>query len=259
MKHTRNTIADGDVWRDKPALRSVNDILQPSTNGTAVTAASLPPALSNAPQQGSIHASTLSFGNMGQYGDLLPRYLAARKEVFIDRLQWKIPHVDGMEFDQYDTPMCRWIILHEFGEVLGGARLLPTTAKCGTYTYMMRDGQRGLLEDFPTDILFFEAPVSSFVWEASRFFIVDGVPARRRSLVQYLLMRRMILSAADMGARHVVGIVPAVWARWARRIGFYAAPVGPRFVIGEMASQAVLYNTADQIEWLQRNPVPQVP
>lgn len=196
---------------------------------------------------GQVRTSVLSFTNMNEYGDLLVKYLMARKETFIDRLNWNVPSVDGMEFDQYDTPMCRWVILHEFGEILGGVRLLPTTAKCGVYSYMLRDAQKGLLDQIPRDVLFFDAPVETRTWEASRLFITESVPAGRRLQLQSALMAAMGGAAREVGAKHVIGIVPAVFARWLRRLDLAAVPVGPRFSIDGTNSQAALFNVAERV------------
>ena len=195
------------------------------------------------PRLGNVRTSVLSFQNMHLYGDLLVNFLRARKRTFIDRLQWSLPEVDGMEFDQYDTPVSRWIVIHEFGEVLGGIRLTPTTARCGIYTYMLRDAQKGLLDEIPTDVLFFEAPVSKSVWEASRLFIAEDVPSHRRLQIQSIIMETLTKSAMELGASQVIGIVPAVWSRWLRRMELGAVPVGPKFAIEGTASQAALFNT----------------
>ena len=192
---------------------------------------------------GHVRTSVLSFQNMHLYGDLLVSFLRARKRTFIDRLQWSLPETDGMEFDQYDTPVSRWVVIHEFGEVLGGIRLTPTTARCGIYSYMLRDAQKGLLDEIPTDVLFFEAPVSKFVWEASRLFISEDVPAHRRLQIQSVLMDTLSISAMELGASQVIGIVPAVWSRWLRRMDLGAVPVGPKFAIEGTISQAALFNT----------------
>ena len=189
---------------------------------------------------GQIRATGLSVSNMHKYGDLYVNFLRARKSTFIDRLNWNLPHTEGMEFDQYDTPFSRWIVIHEYGEVLGGLRLTPTTARCGVYSYMLRDAQNGLLEGIPTDVLFFEAPVSDFIWEATRLFISDDVAAIRRSDVQTLLMKALSKTAKECNASQVIGIVPAVWSRWLRRIDFEAVPVGPKFAIDGTISQAAL-------------------
>ncbi len=200
------------------------------------------PALSD---RSSLRATAAGFATMHEYGDLVVRYLKARHAIFIDRLRWNVPQTEGMEFDQYDTPQCRWIVVHEFGEVVAGVRLLPTTAACGLYTYMLRDAQLGLLQDIPTDVLFFTAPVDPVVWEASRFFITERVPAARRAEVQKLLFERMAVTARDLGAQHIIGIVPAIWARWSRRLGAEATPVGAKFSIDGTWSQSVLFNVDD--------------
>lgn len=191
---------------------------------------------------GHIKATTISFRTISQHGDLLVNFMEARKRVFIDNLHWSLPHTDGMEFDQYDTPQARWIVIHEFGQVLGGVRLTPTTAQCGIYTYMLRDAQKGLLSDIPTDVLFIDAPVLDNVWEASRLFITDEVPAQRRLTVQAALMGQMSATARGLGATHVIGIVPALFTRWLRRLDLDAVPVGRKFEIDGTRSQAALFN-----------------
>lgn len=196
-------------------------------------------------QKDYVRTTVMSFRNMHEYGDLLVRYLELRKSVFIDRLHWHVPQADGMEFDQYDTPFCRWVILHEFGEILGAVRLLPTTASCGVYSYMLRDAQRGLLEDLPTDVLYFDAPQNPRIWEASRFFITSAVSARVRSQVQKKLFEAMAATARNNGARYIIGIVPSVWSRWARRLNVGASPIGSQFSIEGTSSQAVLFQTSD--------------
>lgn len=193
---------------------------------------------------GHVRATTISFRTISQYGDLLVNFMEARKRVFIDTLHWHVPHYDGMEFDQYDTPQARWVAIHEYGQILGGVRLTPTTAKVGIYSYMLRDAQNGILPDIPRDVLFLEAPVDPNVWEASRLFITDDVPAQRRHEVQSILMTQMSESARELGATHVIGIVPAVFSRWLRRLGLDAVPVGRRFEIDGTRSQAALFNVA---------------
>ncbi|MEX0338160.1 MAG: acyl-homoserine-lactone synthase [Arenibacterium sp.] len=245
MKHSRNTLAVSSAASVFPELAPADDIV---SDPPANPSARAPDSLRIQPIHG-ITTTVMSFATISEHGDLLVNYLRARKEIFIDRLKWDLPHTDGMEFDQYDTPMCRWVIIHEGSRVLAGVRLMPTTARCGIYSYMLRDGQMGLLNDFPTDVLFFEAPVEEDVWEASRLFVVGGIEAQKRARVQMILMKNLMRVAADLNAARVIGIVPAAWSRWLRRLGLYATPVGPKFDSGSMTSQAALFNVADQIEW----------
>ncbi|SDE57625.1 acyl-homoserine-lactone synthase [Ruegeria marina] len=221
------------------------DVLKPARRSRFLAERKVKPGTRHS--LGNIHATAMGFRDIHEHGTLLVKYLEARKSIFIDRLNWTVSEADGMEFDQYDTPACRWVVLHEFGEVLGGVRLLPTTARCGTYSYMLRDAQNGLLEGLPRDVLFFEAPVKPFVWEASRFFITETVPSTRRTDVQQKLFDSMARTAVQNGASKILGIVPSVWSRWARRLGAGATPIGAKFSIDGTMSQSVLFNIRDYL------------
>lgn len=187
-----------------------------------------------------VRVTTLSFHNIHEYGNLFTNYLKARREVFIVHRGWVLPEVDGMEFDQYDTPLSRWIVLHEYGEVLAGIRLTPTTAQCAQYSYMIRDAQRGLLNGIPRDLLFLDAPVKDHVWEATRLFVSSRVSAKRRMRIQTILMLEMSRSARALGVSYIIGIVPAIFHRWMKRIGMSAFPVGPILEIDCDQTQAAM-------------------
>ena len=147
-----------------------------------------------------------------------------------------------MEFDQYDTPQSRSVVIHEYGRVLAGVRLLPTTAQCGCYSYMLRDAQRGLLPNIPEYILYEPAPVVAHVWEATRLFVTKNEPAERRLVIQAKLIKAMANAATQQGATHVIGIVPAAFQRWMNRLGLSALPVGPKLNIsGDHTQAAVMY------------------
>ena len=144
--------------------------------------------------------TTLSFENMHNHGELFANLFRARKQSFIVQNNWDLPEANGMEYDQYDTPASRWIAVHQFGEVLAGIRLTPTTARCGIYTYMIRDAQKGLLESIPQELLYSEAPIAPHIWESSRVFVSQNVPSNMRMRVQANLMGEMISAARTLGA-----------------------------------------------------------
>ena len=107
-----------------------------------------------------MQSTTLSFANMHNHGELFANILRARRESFIVKNNWDLPETMGMEYDQYDTPVSRWLAVHDgTGRVLAGVRLTPTTARCGIYSYMIRDAQNGLLDSIPADLLYGSAPV----------------------------------------------------------------------------------------------------
>lgn len=186
-----------------------------------------------------MQCTTISFANMHNYGTLFANVLRARHQSFIVQRKWELPETDGMEFDQYDTPQSRWIAVHDNGAVLAGIRLTPTTARCGIYSYMIRDAQRGLLETIPKDLFYSPAPVSPQVWETSRVFISRTVPSGIRGQVQRDLMREMVSAASQQGATKLIGLCPYVWSRWMQRIGMKVEAAGPVLDIGGVANQCV--------------------
>ncbi|CAM4248434.1 acyl-homoserine-lactone synthase [Palleronia rufa] len=188
--------------------------------------------------------TTLSFHNMHEYGPLLANVLRARYETFIEEAKWDIPSSEGMEYDQYDTPASRWIVVHDADTVLAGVRLTPTTARCGIYTYMIRDAQKGLLDSISSDLLYEEAPVSPDIIESSRIFVSSKVEAKLRMRVQIGLISEMVASAERMNAKRVLGLIPANGARWGRRVGLDIEPAGPvlEFEDGTTPSRCVWIN-----------------
>lgn len=191
--------------------------------------------------------TTLSFDNMHTHGDLFATLLRARKQSFIVRNNWDLPEADGMEYDQYDTPASRWVAVHENGKVLAGIRLTPTTARCGIYSYMIKDAQNGLLDSIPSNLLDFKAPVAPHIWESSRVFVAESVPSNLRMRVQANLMAEMINAARDNGATQVLGLVPAVWSRWIGRLGLDAEAAGPKMDIDGTANQVALMHLASSL------------
>ena len=173
-----------------------------------------------------MQVTTLSFENMHNHGELFANMLRARHQTFIVQNRWDLPEANGMEFDQYDTPASRWVTVHDKGQVLAGVRLTPTTHRCGIYTYMIRDAQRGLLDTIPADLLDRPAPVARHIWESSRVFVSREVPAKLRFRVQMQLISEMVRSARDMGATELIGIIPENSPRLARRVGLDCIPAG---------------------------------
>ena len=194
-----------------------------------------------------MQVTTLSFDNMHNHGVLFTTMLRARHETFIQQQKWDLPEADGMEFDQYDTPASRWIAVHEFGQVLAGIRLTPTTHRCGIYSYMIRDAQLGLLDTIPQNLLYDKAPVAPYIWESSRVFVSPSVPAKKRLRVQISLISEMVTTARQLGATSVLGMIPEHSPRLARRTGIDCQPVGPVMDIGGDKSVCVNINLAQKM------------
>ena len=185
--------------------------------------------------------TTLSFANLHNHGELFANMLRARRELFIVHNKWNLPEAMGMEYDQYDTPASRWVVVHdETGKVLAGNRLTPTTTRCGIYSYMIRDAQRGLLDTIPANLLYEEAPVVDHIWESSRLFVSHDVPAAIRRRVHAQLIAQLGETVRSLGATHCLTLLSATWPRWADRVGVKMKAMGPVLEIDGIENQVVM-------------------
>lgn len=200
------------------------------------------------PDQGaSIQSSMLSFNNMHIYGELFANILRARHQSFIVQNKWDLPEAMGMEYDQYDTPASRWLAVHEGAHVYGGLRLTPTTARCGLYSYMIRDAQRGLLDSLPTDLLDGEAPVDPQIWEVSRGFVGRRVPAAIRRKVHMKLVLEMSHAARELGIVEFIALLPTNWNRWGARCNLHIRGIGRVMLLDGISYQAVSMKFARRV------------
>lgn len=184
--------------------------------------------------------TTLSFANLHNHGELFANMLRARRELFIVHNKWNLPEALGMEYDQYDTPASRWVVVHDADRrVLAGNRLTPTTAKCGMYSYMIRDAQRGLLDTIPDTLLYDQAPVGDHIWESSRLFVAHDVPSSVRRRVHAQLIQQLGESVRGLGATHCITLLAATWPRWADRVGVKMKALGPVMEIDAIDNQVV--------------------
>ena len=100
-----------------------------------------------------MHNVTFDLSRLHQHGPAFYDYLRLRKHFFVDTLGWDIPHNDDVEMDQYDNPNAFYSLVLRNGEVIGGARTMPTTSKWGSHSYMLKDALDGKLNDIPPDIV----------------------------------------------------------------------------------------------------------
>ncbi|MGE4611176.1 MAG: acyl-homoserine-lactone synthase [Paracoccaceae bacterium] len=110
---------------------------------------------------------------------LVRNFLLLRKEVFVDKMDWRLFHAESMEFEQYDTLTSVYILAHEGVSVIGGARLVRTDQSQSfgkvVYSYMIRDAYLENLPGLPSEICAEEPPVDPNVWELTRFTSMDNL------------------------------------------------------------------------------------
>lgn len=194
-----------------------------------------------------MESAALSFANIHNHGELFANILRARREAFILHNQWDLPQTMGMEYDQYDTPQSRWLAVHENGQVYAGVRLTPTTARCGIYSYMIRDAQNGLLDSIPQDLLYTDAPQDEATWEVTRGFIVSNLPASLRQRVRMKLVLEMLRTSRVEGIGRMIALLPSNWHRWAARCRLDMEAAGRNMNMGGIDYQAVWIDFGSQL------------
>jgi acyl homoserine lactone synthase len=170
-----------------------------------------------------ISAGTSSFLSR----ELVARLARYRHKVFVEKLGWQLQTEDGMEFDQFDRPDTLYVIArNEDDQVVGGARLLPTTQP-----YLLG-------EVFPQLLNGLQVPRSDDVWELSRFAAVDLDVASSvfggqfSSPIAVGLLQAAIDAAAQRGAKRLITVSPLGVERLLRKAGFEAHRAGPPMIVG---------------------------
>lgn len=195
-----------------------------------------------------MYGTTLSFSNMHNHGALFGNILDARREAYQSGRNWNLPETMGISFDHYDTPVSRWLTVHsDTGRVLAGARLTPSTAQSGIYSYLIRDAQHGLLDGLPSELLYEEAPIEDGIWEVTRGFFVNEVSQDFRKEVIHTMVAQTAAAAREEGIRKVVALLPAGWDLFAPRVNLPMQAAGPVVEIAGNSSQAVWVDFASQL------------
>lgn len=157
--------------------------------------------------------------------NLVFEFLKLRKEIFMDQMEWPLYSYDSIEFEQYDSFTAVYVIAHENGKVLGGARLLRTDSRLGTgrvkYSYMIRDAHAGLLPGMPTSICFDEPPSDHDIWELTRLATLPNTNVATD-----------ILNAANdylarKGATQCLFLGPPAFLRMAKSLNYEPERLGP--------------------------------
>lgn len=173
---------------------------------------------------------TFRLSDSYKYGSAYFDYLALRKQFFVDKLGWDIPHNDDLEMDQYDNPEARYSLVLDQGRVIAGARAMACSAKWGEHTYMLGDAMTGKLGTIPSTVLRHHI-VSSEVWECTRLVIAPAVKSMKmRNLCLDMIVDGLIDMAAREGAHRLISLSNLWLLRSLRRLGYGAELLGDPYV-----------------------------
>jgi len=167
-------------------------------------------------------------------------FLSLRRKVFIDGMDWKLVSHKQIEYEQYDTIATTYVIAHEHGKVIGGARLLRSDSKLPTsfgltqYSYMIRDSYLGLLPGLPSEICFSEPPSDAKTWELTRFVSLDGARVGEAILTE---VNEFIKS---QNAETCLFLGPPVFMRMSKTMGYIPKPLGK--IVGDRTGRFLAFS-----------------
>ncbi len=164
--------------------------------------------------------------SMHEHGDAFYGFLRLRKRLFVDTLNWDIPHNEVVEMDQYDNPLAHFSLVVRGDEVLGGARTMRVKANWGPHTSMFQDAMNGSLNGIPADLL--EGPFDpANSWECTRLVISDTLTTiRERTECLDLIVNGLAQTAAADGATTLVCLTRPSLQQALRKLGHNVERIG---------------------------------
>ena len=155
-------------------------------------------------------------------GDVLASMHRLRYSEFVERLGYKVPHKELMEYDQYDTLAAVNFIWRDDNKIVKGSlRISPTSSP-----YMIKDIWPWVVENG-------ELPESDSVWEATRFCIDHNLPRAQRKKIHTQLLCALHEYALKNAIKGYIGVAPPnLWKYTFIRYGWPIEFLGDAHDIG---------------------------
>jgi acyl homoserine lactone synthase len=143
--------------------------------------------------------------------ELMGELYGLRKEVFADRLDWRVMVHDGREIDEYDNPFTTYLVGMYAGLPVASLRLINTQNPYMAEGPFRRFFNHGL-------------PKDQLIAESSRFF-VDKTRSKafglRRVPITEMLLLAMHSHAVHLGLNSIITVVSQAMARIVLRAGWH--------------------------------------
>ncbi len=163
-----------------------------------------------------------------------------RKKVFVDRLGWEVPVVDGeFEIDQFDTEHAVYLIAKDAAGVqLGSCRLLPTSRPHLMSEVFPHLCERGV-------------PTGEDIWEITRMCTTEAAPEPRR--IRQRLMIAMVEYALLYGIKRFTLVSHMAYLSAILAIGMDCDPLGLPQTFGDQTVGALAINiTPETLAYLRK-------
>jgi acyl-homoserine lactone synthase len=163
-----------------------------------------------------------------------------RKRIFVDRLGWEVPVVDGeFEIDQFDTDEAVYLLATDAGGVqLGSCRLLPTTKPHLMSEVFPHLCERGV-------------PRGEDVWEITRMCTTEAAAAAPKP-VRQRLMTGMVEFALLYGIKRYTLVSHLAYLSAILAGGLDTEPLGlPQLHGDQMVGALVMNITPESLAYLR--------
>lgn len=181
----------------------------------------------------------ISYKDISRHACLFYNQFQLRHREFIDRQNYAVKSIDGMEFDEYDTLASVYLVYSEDGRtVLGCSRLTPVTYGC-----MLADHFPNLVDDKSV----FQA---ENIWEGTRFCVDSRLPPDQRMAISRQICAGYIEFGLAKGIDRIIGLMPTLILRSVfERAGVHLERLGAAHKIGSHSKiqAAAISITSDQL------------
>lgn len=172
--------------------------------------------------------------NATRHAPALAAMHAARKQVFVDLLNWPIPHDESGERDEFDDEDAVYLVVRDdtTGAHLASARLLRTDRRhiLGSLFPQLCDGA---------------PPSAPDVREITRFCLSPKIGRQARRAARAQLVRSFVEYALMSGIRAYTGVAQMAWLTQILAAGWDVRPLGlPTLINGELLGALEIRITA---------------
>lgn len=177
--------------------------------------------------------------NRHKFAPLLDAMHRDRKRIFVDRLKWGVPVVDGVyEIDQFDTDNAIYLVASDADakKHLGSVRVLPSKGEHllgSLFPYLCENG----------------VPVGEEISEITRLCTSPDLPRESAIRVRALLATGLFEFGLLYGIKQFTGVAQVEWLSQVLSAGWDCKPLGPpQDVDGEMIGAIIIHVHSETLQ-----------